>query len=64
VVERLRCIGCGLVRDHLPSARAGSIHAKSRNPPDDTKTLYLKMWQTDRPVGDGESGDAKDLVEI
>jgi len=46
VVNRLRCIGCALCVTTCPSgALRLEPNDKPRIPPDDTKTLYLKMLQ-------------------
>lgn len=46
VVDRLRCIGCALCVTTCPSgALRLEPNEKPKTPPDDTKTLYLKMWQ-------------------
>jgi len=46
VVDRLRCIGCGLCVTTCPSGalRLEPVE-KPRIPPDDTKTLYVRMLQ-------------------
>ena len=46
VVERTRCIGCALCVTTCPSgALRLEPNETPRIPPDDTKALYLQMWQ-------------------
>jgi Fe-S-cluster-containing hydrogenase component 2 len=46
VVDRSRCIGCALCVTTCPSgALRLEPNEKPRIPPDDTKALYLQMWQ-------------------
>jgi ferredoxin len=46
VVDRSRCIGCALCVTTCPSgALRLEPNEKPRIPPDDTKAMYLRMWQ-------------------
>jgi ferredoxin len=46
VVDRSRCIGCALCVTTCPSgALRLEPNEKPRIPPDDTKAMYLQMWQ-------------------